>query len=331
MGSAIVASILATAIGFASQRGNTCTVASVDDLVFRRSPARLLALLYTWLIVAGGLAILNAASPLEVSSARVTAWSVLGGGLLGAGAVINGSCTTGAICRVGSGEYTFLMTVVGFFLGCLVAPSAFGSSNTEGHRSAVSSATLLHPWVAAVAGAVALTLIAIRCARSGEPLRDALHRPWDPRVASAVIAVAYVATYELVGRWSYTDLLGDLARGKYADVATRTALLVALFAGAVLGGRTQRGPRLIGPLTPRVLRCLAGGAVMGLGFSLTQSAFDGLTFIGQPLLLPLAWAVMAATYAAITVGIAALRSSLGAGIRSRRGTREMPAEMFSGR
>jgi toxin CptA len=104
-----------------------------------------------------------------------------------------------------------------------------------------------------------------------------------------------------------------------------------LFLGAVAGGRTQRGPRPIGPLTPHVLRCLAGGTVMGLGYSLTHSAFDGMTFVGQPLLLPLAWTAMAATYSAVALGIVVLRSSVGTRFSSRRGTSEMPMELFSGR
>jgi len=119
----LVSAVLVTSIGFASQRGNTCTVAAVDDLVHRRSPSRLLALVYTWAIIAGGLALLDLASPLKITSGPVTGWCLLGGALLGAGAVVNGSCTTGTVCRVGSGEYKFLMTVVGFFLGCLIAPN----------------------------------------------------------------------------------------------------------------------------------------------------------------------------------------------------------------
>jgi toxin CptA len=111
----------------------------------------------------------------------------------------------------------------------------------------------------------------------------------------------------------------------------RTVLLVALFLGAVVGGRTQRGARPIGPLTPQVGRCAIGGTLMGLGFSLTHSAFDGLAFVGQPLLLPLAWVTMLATYGAITVGVAVLRSAKGERVKSRRGTKEMPSEMFSGR
>ena len=331
MWSVSAAVVLAAGIGFACQRGNTCAVATVDDAVFRRSPTRLAALVYAWVIVAGGLAIVNSASPIAVSSAHVTWVCVLGGVLLGAGAVVNGSCTTGTICRVGSGEYKFLMTVVGFFIGCLLAPRVFGRSITTAHAAAVSSTTLRFSWLAIVVGAGALGSIVVRCVRSGEPLRDAIHRPWDPRVASAVIAVLYVTTWQLVGKWSYTDLLGDLARGKVEDVATRVALLLALFLGAVAGGRTQKGPRTIGPLTPHVVRCAIGGTIMGLGFSLTHSAFDGMTFVGQPLLLPIAWVTMIATYAGITSGIVVLRSHRGDRVASRRGTRAMPAEMFSGR
>jgi len=303
----------------------------VDDLVFRRSARRLTALVYTWAIIGGGLAILNAASHLAVSSASITIWPIVGGALLGGGAVLNGSCTTGAVCRVGSGEYRFALAVVGFFLGCLVAPALFGSSATQSNRRPVASATLQHPWLSISAGLVALTLVVVRCVRSDDRWVEAIHRPWDPRVASAVIALLYVATYELVGRWSYTDLLGDLARGKATEVATRTALLLALFTGAVIGGRTQRGTQPIGPLSPHMLRCLTGGTVMGLGYSLTHSAFDGLTFVGQPLLLPLAWTTMAATYAAITLGMAVLRAPTGGRVASLRGTATMPVEMFSGR
>jgi toxin CptA len=330
MWSVLASLVLVAGIGFACQRGNTCAVATVDDLVYRRSPARMLALVYTWAIVAGGLAIVHQFSSQQVSSSPITWWSALGGVLLGTGAVVNGSCTTGTVCRIGSGEYKFLATVAGFFLGCVVAPTVLGASHTESHRHDATSATLQHPWIAVVAGAIALGIVVVRCTRSGDPWSEALRRPWDPRVASAVIALLFVAACQIHGRWSYTDLLGDIARGKGADIGTRTALLLALFLGAVVGGRTQRGTRPIGPLTPQVVRCAIGGTLMGLGFSLTHSAFDGITFVGQPLLLPLAWVTMAATYGAITVGIAALRSARGDWVKSRRGTKEMPVTMFSG-
>ena len=58
---------------------------------------------------------------------------------------------------------------------------------------------------------------------------------------------------------------------------------------------------------------------MGIGFSLAPGAFDGMTLLGQPLLLPFAWAVMSASYVTIVIGVMYLRSGFGSWIKSRRG------------
>ena len=73
-----------------------------------------------------------------------------------------------------------------------------------------------------------------------------------------------------------------------------------------------------GPLKPRVIRCTLGGMFMGIGFSLAPGAFDGLTLLGQPLLLPFAWVVMAASYVTVILGVVYLRSGLGSWITTRR-------------
>lgn len=236
-------------IGVAVQRGNTCTVVAFDDLIHRRSPNRLLAIAYCWLLVAGGLTLLTVTTGFRPSAQLfpVTVWSVVGGVLLGAGAVVNGACTTGTIARIGSGEYAFGMTIAGFFLGCLAAPHIFGRA-TE-----------------------------------------------------------------------HTPMLGDLAKGRTADSSARLAFLAALLVGAIIGGRSLRGAKLIGPLAPRIVRCLLGGFVMGVGFSVAPGAFDGMTLFGQPLLLPFAWVVMGASYIAIVAGLIYLRSGLAAWVTARRG------------
>ena len=57
---------------------------------------------------------------------------------------------------------------------------------------------------------------------------------------------------------------------------------------------------------------------MGIGFSVGPGSFSGLTFFGQPLLLPYAWVVMVAAYCAILLGLAYLRSTFGDWIKTRR-------------
>ena len=152
-----------------------------------------------------------------------------------------------------------------------------------------------------------------------ESFRDFLHKAWDPRTALMVVAVLFVVVVQIYGAWAYTDLLGDVAKGADKKIVERSALFAALLAGAIVGGRMLQGTRLIGPLKPRMIRCTLGGIAMGLGFSLAPGAFDGMTLLGQPLLLPFAWVVMGASYATVILGVLYLRSGLGSWVRTRRG------------
>lgn len=309
-------------IGMAIQRGNTCTVVAFDDIVHHGSWDRFLSIVYTWFWVAGGLALLAVATGFRPSAHvfPVTAWSMIGGLILGIGAVVNGACTTGTIARIGSGEYAYLLTIAGFFVGCLLAPRVFGHGATTHVASVPESTSVSHPALPLI-GLVVVALITARRLIAGphESFGQFLRSSWDPRTAVLIIAVLFVAMVQIYAAWAYTELLGDIAHGDTHESLHQLTLLGALLAGAVVAGRTMRGKRLIGPLAPRVIRCFLGGLIMGVGFSLAPGAFDALTLYGQPLLLPFAWVVMAASYASILVGVLYLRSKLGSWIKTRRG------------
>lgn len=318
----VISLVLVFVIGVAIQRGNTCTVVAFDDVVHRRSWDRLLAIVYAWFWVAGGLALLALATGVrpDAQVVPVTAWSVVGGLLLGIGAVINGACTTGTIARIGSGEYAFGLTLVGFYLGCVLAPHLLGRAATTHPASAPTSTSVDYPVIALVGlGVVGALTLRRWIAGPHESIRDFLRHAWDPRTATFIIALLFVALVQLFGAWAYTDLLGDLSRGVNDAVLARLGLLAALLAGALAAGRSVIGTKLIGPLAPRALRCTVGGLVMGTGFAVAPGAFDGLTLYGQPLLLPFAWAVMGASYVSILLGVAYLRSGWGARIKALRG------------
>jgi hypothetical protein len=309
-------------MGMAIQRGNTCTVVAFDDIIHRRSAARLLAIAYSWLWVVGGLALLSITTGFTVKAALfpVTMWSVVGGLLLGVGAVVNGACTTGTVARIGSGEYAFGLTLVGFFLGCLGAPHVFGHAATMHTASRPATTSLDYPLPALLGLALVIALTVRRLAAGRrESFREFLRTAWDPRTATFIVALLFVALVQIFGAWTYTELLGDLSKGADEVIVQRVALLLALLSGAVVAGRSLKGTRLIGPLKPRALRCTIGGLIMGTGHSLAPGAFEGLTLVGQPLLLPFAWVVMAASYATILLGVLYLRSGLGAWIKTRRG------------
>ena len=313
--------VLAFVMGLAIQRGNACMVVAFDDLIYRRSAVRLSTIVSTWLMIPGGLALLYLMTGFtpEVKLFPVTVWSVVGGMLLGIGAVIGGACTGGVVARIGSGEYVFMLTIVGFAAGCLVA-QAFGPAATV-HAAAVPTTVAPQYPVAALVGLVIVLALNVRWLLKGrhEGWRDFLSDAWDPRTATIVIATVTLALVQIYGRpWGYAELLGDASRRAVDGILGGLALFAALLIGAIVGGRTCTRAKLTGPLKGRAIRCFVGGLIMGIGFSVGPGSFSGLTFFGQPLLLPYAWVVMVAAYVTILLGLTYLRSSFGDWIKTRR-------------
>ena len=313
--------VLAFLMGVAIQRGNACMVVAFDDLIYRRSAVRLLTIVSTWLMVPGGLALLYLTTGFtpEVRLFPITVWSVVGGLLLGVGAVVGGACTGGVVARIGSGEYAFVLTIVGFGAGCLLA-RAFGPADTIHAAAVPTHVSPAHP-VAALLVLVIVLALNVGWLLKGrhEGWRDFLRNAWDPRTATIIIATLTLALVQIAGRpWGYPELAGDASRRALDGIAGGLTLFAALLIGAIVGGRTCTRAKLAGPLKGRAIRCFTGGVIMGVGFSLGPGSFSGLTFFGQPLLLPYAWVVMAAAYVTILLGLLYLRSRFGVWIKSRR-------------
>lgn len=298
------------AMGFAIQRGGTCTVAAVEEVVHQRRAERLLAMLEASLWVAGGLALAQLGHLARSMPAGygASAWTVVGGAILGLGAWVNRACVFGAVARLGSGEWAYGLTPVGYFVGCLSVMTVFP-------RPAADTLMQASP-VFRVAGAFALAFVlfvlwrvrsglsvlrgADRAARLGQKV-------WAPHAATIVIGVSFVVTLLLAGRWAYTDVLADLARAMGAarvDLAMPVLLLLALYAGALIGGVTADRWRPTRISAQQAVRCFTGGVLMAWGSLLIPGSNDGLILIGIPLLRPYAWlafATMFGTIAAATL------------------------------
>jgi hypothetical protein len=94
-----------------------------------------------------------------------------------------------------------------------------------------------------------------------------------------------------------------------ADSAgARTALFVALWAGALAGGWTAGRWRSAWPTAPQLLRCFAGGVLMAWGTLLIPGANDGIILVGMPLLRPYAWLAFATMCVTIAVSIAVAKA-----------------------
>jgi hypothetical protein len=326
LGSAVflLAALCAGLMGFAVQRGATCTVAAVHEVVTERRFYRLAALVEAALWVAGGLLAAQALHlmPKLPPGFAITLWTIVGSILLGLGAWINGACVVGAIARLGSGEWAYAATPIGFFLGCISVAAVFGSRAPQ-PLEASSPLLRASAWLALVFIAFALWRVATpwwrrRALAAPSPWHRALAaHAWSPHGATTVIAIAFLALLLLVGAWGYTDVLAELAHGMASNLAARTLLLAGLLLGAIAGGWSAGCLRKTPVSARRILLCLAGGVLMGWGSLLLPGGNDGLVLLAMPLAWPYAWlafATMCATIAAAQLTarrIAAARAAPG--------------------
>jgi Sulphur transport len=310
----LVSALCAGVMGFAIQRGATCTVVAVDEVVSKHTFRRLTAMVEASVWVAGGLFIAQSLHLLGrmPSGYPLSGWTALGGALLGLGAYVNRACVFGAIARLGTGEWAYLATPVGFYVGCLSFWHVFALPAprplTYGSPVLQAPAWVAALFVAFMAWRIARPAFATRSHAAatgmlGHWYKELAAAVWSPHAATTVIAVAFLSLLLLVGAWSYTDVLAELARGMAGSLLARTLLLLALLLGAMLGGWTagRFGSTRMTPV--QVLRCFAGGVIMAWGGLLIPGGNDGLILVGMPLLWPYAWVA----FTAMCVSIGAVR------------------------
>ncbi len=301
----IIELLLAGIMGFAIQRGATCLVVAVDQLVRERRARRLRHIAEASLWVMLGLLLAHAAGvPMVLPHGYVVGLpTVVGGTVLGLGAYINRGCVFGAIARLGSGEWVYLLTPVGFFVGCWVIAPWLPTLTPRSVAPIVPSMR-----VALALGAILSMALLWRVAvvargsatNTSEPSQAWHRRAWQPGAATVVIGISFLGLFLLAGSWAYTDVLAELARGQSSNLAMRAALMGALIAGAIVGGWTAGRWHSVKPTALSVTRCLIGSAAMGVGGMLIPGGNDGLLLVGMPLLWPYAWlavGVMIATIA----------------------------------
>src|SRR5438067_13394135 len=101
-----LASICAALMGFAIQRGGTCLVAAVDEVVSKQRATRLLALAEGSALVAAGMVVAQLLHmlPMAPGAFALTGWTVAGGKLMSFGSYVAGVCVSGGVARVWNGD-----------------------------------------------------------------------------------------------------------------------------------------------------------------------------------------------------------------------------------
>ena len=288
----LLAALAVAAMGFAIQRGATCTVAAVDEVLTQRRTTRLVALVEASLWVTVGLAAATRLHWLAHSPAgfALTGWTIIGAVLLGLGAFVNRACVFGAIARLGSGDWAYGATPLGFYAGCLSVGLVFAPA--PAHMLEAGSIVfgaadwVVWPLLVYLICRVAALLVGHIAAR--KPDATPAHF-WSPHTATLVIGITFVTTLMLAGSWAYTDVLAELARGMSHSLLARFLLVLCLLLGALAGGWKAGKLRHTPVSAPALLRCFSGGVLMGWGSLLIPGSNDGLILIGMPLLWPYAW------------------------------------------
>lgn len=300
-----VALICAGSMGYAIQSGATCTVYAVSELIEKRRASRLIAMLEAGLWVAATLMIgrLLLVAPVTVTNYSSGSLTVLGGILLGLGAYVNGACVFGSVARLGSGEIGFVVTPLGYFLGVKLFDSVFQTAPVH-LADAVPAGSQLPLVVLATFAFYAVFRAARVTWWTIQRVRPA-NAPtlWNPHEATLVIGVTFAVMLLVVGRWTYPELLSDLAKGETNDILSRIALFAALLTGARLGGMRHGFAAWIKPTTARINACLIGGGMMGIGGSLIPGGNDGLVLVGLPFLMPYALLALATMVTVIALAI----------------------------
>lgn len=299
----LVAFGCAALMGLAVQRGGTCAVAAVEEVVVQRDTRRFRALAEAAFWSAGLLAValLSLAHAIPVRAFGVTEWTVVGGVLLGLGAWINGACVFGSVAAIGGGDWAYLFFPVGFLLGCIAFAAVMSSVGVALVLPQAVPAVPRFQQFAPVTSGLFACWVLLRAWHLGKAAvqRPDVHTPWDLlrgewplHVGTIVVSIAFVLMALTFGHWVYTDALAELARGQTAFADVRVGLFGAMLAGSLAGGISLRKWRPVAPAPAAVAKCLLGGGVMAFGFLLVPGANDSIILLGLPTLQPQAWVGM---------------------------------------
>lgn len=301
----VLALLCAAAMGLAIQRGTTCTVAAVEEWRTSRRTTRLAAMVEASLWVCAGVMLARQLGHAGAWPAgyAVSRWTGIGAALLGLGAVLNQACVFGTVARLGSGQWVYAATPLGFYLGCVSVGAVFSPPRPLPVDSPLAGAP---PWWPGLLMAGLLGLVLWRAWRARAAQRIALSGAWSPHTATTVIGLSFAGLLLLAGAWTYTDVLQDLARGMAASLLARGALGLAVLVGAIVGGWSSGTLRPGRFRASALLRCSAGGLLMGWGGALIPGGNDGLVLLGMPMLWPYAWVAFGTMVAVIAAALQVL-------------------------
>ena len=307
--------IAASVLGFALARANSCTVASTRRLIIERRADWLLGLLVVigWAgLVLLGLSIVAPDHFRLPAGLPLNALLVVGGIMLGVGAVINKGCFLGSVSQLSRGNSNYLLTLVGIAIALRLIEFKAGGPLPATARGTQQAGG------AGIAGAIALVAFAMLAAYS---VRSFLQRRRATMLALIIVGIAGGTIYALSPDWSYTSVLDRAVHGNFGGrIWYEESAALLLFGGALLSSSLRHKFDLVRPSVRAAAGCLAGGFLMGAGAKLIPGGNDALMLWSIPGLTAygiVAYFVMIATIACLTVLMSSDRKWRTTGARTK--------------
>ena len=289
---------LAFILGFVANRTTICAVKAVDEILFQRQ-AKVLASFGKIILWACGVTIVLewvfGIVPMEATKKSLSLQSLLGGLILGTGAVFNGGCALHTLIRLGRGNMGMLISLSGMTASVFVLKGlqlfipTITITSTTSSFSIDSSYKLILSIIVLIWMTIELCRL-FRHFKLSEWRTRLLAECYQLSTASAILGLCNGILFTVVGSWAYTQILLTSVTAVASSQSSQTntvplllwGLTLTLLVGiAVSSYITGKFYILIKPQI-KWLQYFIGGLLMGLGALLIPGGNDVLLLSAIP-------------------------------------------------
>ncbi len=294
----VVLLTLAFILGFVANRTTLCAVKAVDEILFQHQAKVLTSFGKIILWAFGSTLILEwvfGITPIETSKYSLNLQSLLGGLILGIGAVLNGGCALHTLIRLGRGDLGMLISLAGISASIFVFKSIQLTIPTIS-ISHVTSPFSIDAQYKLILSITALIWIAVELFRLLQHFKQSKWRThiladcYQLSTASAILGICNGVLFSLVGTWTYTHTLLNsvttLASPQSGQENTVSLMLwgltLTLVAGIAVSSFIKGKLSILFKPQRKWLGYFIGGMLMGLGALLIPGGNDVLLLSAIP-------------------------------------------------
>jgi toxin CptA len=277
----LLAALLVGIMGVYLKLGNTCLVASTEQMFKHKNPSKFLEIINSWFWVILLITSLQLTIGFNViiKSFALSWMTFVGGILLGLGAYFNRACTVGTISKIGIGNLNYLFTPIGMLISVFI----FYHLPIDGPQQIndVSPITL-YPILFFIISVVAIIFLFIYFTPRNKNLKFKQKIIGAP---TTIISICFVLLLLLKKPWSYTNVISDISQNNFNNKTENLILFLIFFIAVISTGFFTKSYKPIPLKLKTVFNCLIGGALIGWGSQLIIGSHDTITLYGFPLLL----------------------------------------------